>query len=473
MDRSDLDLRGDRRDTIAAIATPPGAGGVGIVRLSGPAAAGIVARLLGREEGAFEDRRMTHGWARDPAAGERLDEVLAVVMRGPRSYTGEDVAEIHAHGGAVNLGRILRAAVACGARVAEPGEFTRRAFESGRIDLTAAEAVAGVIGAASERALRAAQEVLGGALGRRVDALRRQLVALLAEVEASIDFPEEDLDFPPAAAIAAGARGVAAGARELAATYAVGRALRDGIEVAIVGAPNVGKSSLLNALAGEERALVAEEPGTTRDWVEARVVWHGVPVVLIDTAGEREVDGLEGRGVALGRARATRADVVVRVRDVSRVSDAHDMSPPTPATAGGAQRDARDIEVWNKVDLASAPEGVLGVSALTGHGLGRLRDAVLGRALGGAAVTGVEVSEGHAFGVEAEGLLVSTERQRALLEGAAAAAENAAGAAEAGRPAEVVAVDLREAAAQLGRITGDEVGADVLDALFARFCIGK
>jgi tRNA modification GTPase len=437
-----------RKDTIAAIATPRGGGGgIGIVRLSGPDAAAIVARLLGRETASFEDRRLEHAFARD-AAGGRLDEVLAVVMRGPRSYTGEDVAEIHGHGGALNLGRLLEAVLALGARAAEPGEFTRRAFENGRLDLTRAEAVADVIGAASERALRMAQAQLGGALGRRVSALREQAVALLAEVEASIDFPGEDLDFLPGDEVAARAARLAEAASKLAASYRVGRALREGVVVALVGAPNVGKSSLLNAFVGEERAIVTPEPGTTRDYVEAAAVWEGVPVTIVDTAGERagDLSEAERRGLELGRARARRADVVVRVREVG----------------GGAADDARDDElvVWNKADLGAAPSGALAVSALTGQGLDALERAVMARVIG-------EGGEGE------EGEVVSSERQRALVAEAAEAAERAAGAARAARPVELVASDLRAAARALGQVSGDEVGEAVLDVLFGRFCIGK
>lgn len=444
-------MSGGPADTIAAIATPAGSGGVGVVRVSGPAAAEVVARLIGRAAADLEDRRLVHGVARDPASGERLDEVLAVVMRAPRSYTGEDVGELHGHGGALNVARLYRAALAAGARPAEPGEFTRRAFENGRLDLPRAEAVAAVIGAASDRALRAAQAQLGGALGARVAAVRAGIVELLGEVEASIDFPEEDLDFLPAEEVAARARAAEGGARGLARTYAVGRALREGIVVALVGAPNAGKSSLLNALCGEERALVAEEPGTTRDWVEARVVWDGIPVTLVDTAGDREADSaLERRGVALGRARAAQADVVVRVLDASA---------PRGAAGGGAG----ELAVWNKVDLCAgvAPvAGAVGVSALTGAGLEGLRAAVLTRALG-------DATEGS------EGEVVATERQRALLDEAAESLARAAAAADEGRPPELVAADLRLAAAALRRIEGEDVDDRVLEYIFSRFCIGK
>jgi tRNA modification GTPase len=437
-------------DTIAAIATPPGSGGVGIVRVSGRAALAVLAQISGRAAAAWEDRRLTHAIVHDPVSGERLDDVLAVAMRGPRSYTGEDVVELHAHGGALNVARILRAVLAAGVRAAEPGEFTRRAFTNGRMDLTQAEAVAAVIGASSERALRAAHGQLAGALGARVEALRAEVAGVLAEVEASIDFPDEGLEFASEAQLADRLRVVHTSVTQLAATYGTGRALREGITVALVGRPNVGKSSLLNALCGEERALVAAEPGTTRDWVEARVVWEGIEVTLVDTAGEREADSdVERRGVALGRARAARADVVVRVEDVSQV-----------VRAVPAMDHADELVVWNKTDLAAAPLGALGVSAATGAGLAGLRATALARVLG-ASVDG------------SDGELVATERQRGELIIAGDALAQAVEALVARRPAELVAADLRIAAAALARIHGVDIGAEVLAQVFARFCIGK
>ncbi len=423
------------------------------MRVSGPGALAVLARVCGRAVESWEDRRVVHVVACDVATGERLDEVLAVVMRAPRSYTGEHVAELHAHGGALNVARVLRAVLAAGARPAEPGEFTRRAFENGRMDLTQAEAVAAVIGASSERALRAAHEQLAGGLGDRVEALRAEVAGMLAEIEASIDFPEDGLEFASSARLAERVAATHAGVAALARTYGVGRALREGVTVALVGRPNVGKSSLLNALCGEERALVAAEAGTTRDWVEARVVWDGVEVTLVDTAGDREAGSdLERRGVALGKARATRADVVVQVEDASALRGA----------GVGADPDASvgPLVAWNKIDLAPAPVCGLGVSATTGVGLEALRAAVLARVLGAA-------SDGS------DGALVATERQRAEVGGAGEALARAHEALVAARPIELAAADLRAAALALGRIHGVDVGAEVLAQVFARFCIGK
>jgi tRNA modification GTPase len=436
-------------ETIAAIATPTGAGGIGIVRVSGPAAVVVAARVVGREPGALRDRRMELATARDPSSGERLDEVLCVVMRAPRSFTGEDVAELHGHGGAANMGRLLRAVLAGGARPAEPGEFTRRAFENGRLDLTRAEAVLAVIEASSERALRLAQSQLAGSLGERIAELRAEGTALLAELEASIDFPEEGLEIGARDELARGAAALGDACDALAATFDAGRALRDGLHVALCGPVNSGKSSLFNRLVGSERALVAEEPGTTRDFVEARVVWSGVAVTLIDTAGLRETTSeVERRGIVLGAARAREADVEVHL-----------------VPAGMDERDpasARVLRVVSKGDTlpAGADAPYLVTSALTGQGIDELIAAVLARATGGS----LDLDGGA---------MVTSERQRQLVVKAASGFRRASSGALAGQPEEVVAVDVREGVEALAEVLGERVGDEMLDALFARFCIGK
>jgi tRNA modification GTPase len=434
------------RDTIAAIATARGAGGVAIVRVSGPEAIAIVAGMVGQGEAELPDRVLVHGVARD-RGGARLDEVLVVAMRAPRSYTGEDVAEVHGHGGTVNAGRLLREVLERGARLADAGEFTRRAFEHGKVDLAAAEGLLGVIEAASERAWRVAQGQLAGALSETVAGLRREATALLAEIEACVDFPEEGLEFLVSKQVAGAARALAARCDALAGTFRLGRALRDGIEVALVGPVNAGKSSLLNALVGRERALVAAEPGTTRDYVEVRVEWDGIAVTLIDTAGERTTvvaSEVEERGIALGRERAANADVRVWIDEAGQ----------------GNTNDPATLLVRSKADLGGeTPAGVLATSARTGAGLDALRARIL--EVAGAAGEGDDT------------VVVTSERQRGLLERASRGLARSADALSAAMPAEVVAVDARDALSALASVTGEEVGEDVLDALFARFCIGK
>ncbi len=438
-------------ETIAAIATPPGAGGIGVVRVSGPAAVAVVARVVGREPETLRDRRMELAVARDPASGERLDEVLCVTMRGPRSFTGEDVAELHGHGGATNMGRLLRAVLAAGARPAEPGEFTRRAFANGRLDLTRAEAVLAVIEASSERALRLAQSQLAGSLGQRIAELRRGGISLLAEVEASIDFPEEGLELSARGELARRAAEIGSACAALAATFDAGRALRDGLHVALCGPVNSGKSSLFNRLVGSERALVAEEPGTTRDFVESRVVWSGVAVTLIDTAGLRETTSdVERRGILLGAERARQADVEVHLVPADLVTDGRD-----PASS-------RVLPVVSKGDTlpAGAAAPYLVTSALTGQGIETLVEAVLARATGGT----LELNGGE---------MLTSERQRSLVVKAASGFGRASSSALAGQPEELVAVDVRESVEALAEVLGERVGDEMLDDLFARFCIGK
>jgi tRNA modification GTPase len=449
-------------DTIAAIATGSG-GGVGIVRLSGPHAEAILRALVAEFPKKAQTHRLYLGDARDPEGGEAIDQVLACVMRAPRSYTGEDVAELQGHGGALVLDRVLKAALRAGARLAQPGEFTRRAFLAGRIDLTQAEAVADLIAARSTRALRSAEVLRAGALGERVTSARAAIVRCLGELEGALDFPDEHLE---AEAEAETGRTIGQIGESLASLAATHRPLADGrTEVALIGRVNAGKSSLLNALCGEERALVDARAGTTRDAVEAEVDLGGVTVTLVDTAGERDdgrsesADELEGRGIALGRKRRDRAGLVILVIDGERGLGDEDRR------LAGSLAGAPHLVVWNKSDLAEAPSALLGApilvtSARTGQGIDGLKRAIAS-ALG--------ADEGEAEG----GLRVTSHRHAEALSAAAARLGEAAQLLIDGAPAEVAAVEARRALNHLGQVTGETADSDVLDAIFARFCIGK
>jgi len=434
-------------DTIAAIATAAGVGGVGIVRVSGPEAVRIVADVLGIDTAAI-DRSVRVGWARSKA-GVRIDQVLAFAMRAPASFTGEDVAELQGHGGAHNLARLLDAVLERGARIAEPGEFTRRAVANGKLDLIRAEALLEVIHAGSERAWRLAQANLGGRLGEVAHELEQRTMGVLAEIEGRIDFPEAGIEAEDAATIAGELEALAARCGQLADGFRHGRALGHGITVALVGPVNVGKSSLLNALVGKERALVAAAPGTTRDYLEAADVWDGVAVTIIDTAGTRTTtDAIEARGIELGEQRVASADVVVVVNDGAVAWD------------DGARYGARSLVVRSKDDLGGGTHGALSTSAATGHGLDELRRRVL-------ALAGVADREGS------EDAFVTTARQHATA-AAARDAFTAALTAWRGRQVpEVVALEVRQGLAALAQLRGVEVGDRVLDEVFARFCIGK
>jgi tRNA modification GTPase len=437
-------------DTIAAIATASGVGGVGIVRVSGPHAVAIVAGVLGIDPERL-DRTVRVGWARH-VDGAQIDQVIAFAMRSPHSFTGEDVAELHGHGGGENLRHLLDAVLARGARVAEPGEFTRRAVANGKLDLIRAEALLEVIHAGSERAWRLAQANLGGRLGEVAEELERRTMVVLAEIEGRIDFPEEGIEAEDASWIEGELAALQARCAKLADGFRHGRALSHGITVALVGPVNVGKSSLLNALVGKERALVAPAPGTTRDYLEVADVWDGVAVTIVDTAGTRATtDAIEARGIELGEQRVASADVVVVVNDDATAWD------------DGSRYGERALVVRSKSDLGGdlhAGSGAVATSATTGAGLHELKRRVL-------ALAGVADREGS------EDAFVTTARQQAT----AALARDTFGAAltawRSKQVPEVVALEVRGGLSALAQLRGVEVGDRVLDEVFARFCIGK
>ncbi len=452
-------------DTIAAISTPPGEAGIGIVRLSGPRSEPIARRLFRprRPRSHWQSHRLYLGQVLD-SQGRVLDEVLLTLMRAPHTYTREDVVEIHCHSGYAVLKAILGEALAQGARLARPGEFTLRAFLSGRLDLSQAEAVLEVIQARTQTSLRVAAAHLAGGLGRRLGELRAALLGILAQVEAALDFPEEAAELSPETL----REELTTPHRELEnllGSYQQGRLLREGVGVVLAGRPNVGKSSLLNRLLDADRAIVTDIPGTTRDVIEETINLGGVPLRLIDTAGLREArDRVEELGVARSREQLNRADLVLYLVDGS------EPLAPEDVQVLGELADRPILAVVNKIDLpqklhleefcSHSPHPVVEISALTGQGLDRLEQAVVDLVLGG--------------GVRAEAEMVTQARHYELLVRARDSLDRGRELlAQAEPPWELLALEVKEALQALGEITGEEVGEAVLDQIFSQFCIGK
>lgn len=451
-------------DTIVAPATPPGEGGVGIIRLSGPQAETLLAGAFrGRPApAAMASHHLYHGRL-CRTDGSPVDEVLAVIMRAPHSYTGEDVVEVHCHGGSQILRGALDLFLAGGARLARPGEFTQRAFLNGRLDLAQAEAVAALIGARSEQAARAALGQLEGRLSQQLHHFSAELRELLLLLEAHIDFPDDDLGALDLRTLAARAGALQAAMLHLLQTFDTGRALREGVSVLILGRPNVGKSSLLNALLGEARAIVTDIPGTTRDTVEEQLVLGGLPLRLVDTAGVRDTDDrIEQEGVRRAREKAAAADLILLVIDGSQRLSAEDRMAISLAAP------ERTVLVRNKCDLppADSPPELAAfpcqvtVSLRQGTGLPALQAAIVAHFCGG---------EREA----AEGAILTERRHRDLLGRALIALDRFLAAQAAGDPYECLAFELREALAELGQITGETTPDAILEQIFSRFCIGK
>jgi len=458
-------------DTIAAIATPPGVGGIGIVRISGPDALSILSRLFRpRHPSRFpRSHHLSYGTL-VRADGRLLDEVLAVYMKGPATYTREDVVEIHSHGSWLVLRMILAEVLATGARPAEPGEFTKRAFLAGRIDLTRAEAVMELLAARSEAGAHLAVSQMQGALAGRVEKVREALVRQRAVMEVAIDFPDEDVEILDGTALLqALEQEVLEPLRDLIRMADQGRLLRDGVQVVIAGRPNVGKSSLLNGLLREERALVTSVPGTTRDTIEETVLIGSVPVHLVDTAGIRDDDRdqVERLGIERARSKMAQADLILFLVDAA-------------AGVGRGDRELyRDVQnrkhllVVNKVDLLAREDEVKGldllggdreiihISARTGEGLEELRQAMIRQIC----TDGQELADAIAC--------APNVRHKVSLQAALHACERLAAALTAGEPADLLAIEVQEALDHLGEIVGLTTPEDVLDRIFAEFCIGK
>ena len=443
------------QDTIAAISTPLGEGGIGIVRLSGKDALPIAQRLFSKQ---LANRRLVYGHIVDPDSGEVVDEVLAAYMKAPHTYTREDIVEIDCHGGPLPLQRILGLALRCGARLANPGEFTLRAFLNGRIDLAQAESVLDVIQSKTQASLRLAVQGLDGKLSEPIRGIRRSLMDILAYLTARIDFPEDEiLSQDVAQPLNKALRAL----RELIATADAGMVYRFGVKTTIVGRPNVGKSSLLNRLLREDRSIVTPVPGTTRDTIEEVANLGGVPFVLVDTAGIiHSKDLVESLGVERSRRAVEQADLVLVMIDVSQpITDA---DRDIVALTGSKTT----LVVANKCDLPQhANTGELGreavyTSALSGEGLGHLEEKMVELALGGKIVV-------------SDALMVNNPRHKDALERAATSLDEALRDLEARMPDDFVTIHLTTALNALGEITGETVQEDLLETIFGNFCIGK
>jgi tRNA modification GTPase len=445
-------------DTIVAIATPPGRGGIGIVRLSGSDACGIARRLINRST-PFKPRHATIAkvTTNEAGAGSTLDQVVVTYFPAPASYTGDDVVEIGAHGSPVILRSIVSAAMAAGARLAEPGEFTLRAFINGRIDLMQAEAVADLIDAVTPLQARTAFDQLNGTLTREISAVDAALFDLIARLEASVDFPEEGYHFIDPGSVRSAIDGVLRRTQALLASARTGRLVREGLQVAIVGATNVGKSSLFNALIGSARAIVTDIPGTTRDLVTETIDLDGLQVTLIDTAGARDTeDVIESAGVARSRQAARAADLVLLVADRSQPW-------ADPADIFGSANIGRRLLVASKADLPAAwqKDQAIPVIAPMSVGLEKLRGAIL-------AALDVDLQADRPGITNVRHITLVERAHESLLRARHAASADSQALSE-----EFVLADLNDARAALEEVTGTRTSDALLGHIFSRFCVGK
>jgi tRNA modification GTPase len=459
-------------DTIAAISTPLGEGGIGIVRLSGKDSIEIAEKIFSspknralRNAGSYE---LSYGYIRDPSTSEKIDEVLVAVMRSPHSYTREDIVEINCHAGVVTLRRILELAINGGARLADPGEFTERAFINGRIDLSQAEAVLDLIRSKTDESRRIALEQLQGGLSEKITLLRDKLRDLCAHVEAHIDFPEDEIEISSQDEIVKSIEEVMRELRKLLKTYDEAKFFREGLSTAIVGRPNVGKSSLLNALLQRDRAIVTPLPGTTRDVIEEYLNIHGLPLRIMDTAGIRDVQNIaEKEGVKRSLQSIENADLVIAVFDGSEPLKNEDFEVIEKI------KDKKVIVVMNKCDLPSAADKsviasssmpcdvlILEISALTSAGLEELKDLIFNSSL-------------KDWKEEREGVLVTNMRHKIAIENAAASLGRALSGFKENKPLEIIALELRDSLDRLGEIVGAVTTEDILNSIFQNFCIGK
>lgn len=457
-------------DTIAAIATPPGIGGVGIIRVSGKDSFAIVNTLFKSAGtvplGERPNRTIQYGTIVDSGSNKTIDEVLLLLMHGPHSYTAEDVVEIQCHGGIVPVRQILKLLVNQGVRMAEAGEFTKRAFMNGRIDLTQAEAIIDIIEAKTEDSLSLAVAQLDGTVSKFVSDVREQLIAMIAHLEVTIDYPEEDIEDVTSQEVREQLEPILTHMDELLATANTGRLIRDGIMTVIVGRPNAGKSSLMNALLRENRAIVTDIPGTTRDSIEEFMTIEGISLRLIDTAGIRDTDDtVEALGVERARQYIDKADIVLCVIDAS-----------TPLTDEerhilGSVSGLNTIVLLNKSDMGL----VVSSESIASMGTFTAIETISAKDGEGTAVLSKWVKE-LVYGGQVKqtnDAMISNVRHISLMEQAKGQIEQAITSIDAGMPVDFIATDLRSAWELLGDITGDSIRESMVDELFSRFCLGK
>lgn len=454
-------------DTIAAVATAMGEGGIGIVRISGENALSILEKVFcSVKNRPTENRKLTYGFVTDNFTGEKIDEVMAVYMKAPHSYTAEDVVEIQCHGSIVSLRKILALVLKNGARLAEPGEFTKRAFLNGRLDLSQAEAVIDLVRAKSDKTFDVALSQLEGSFSKKIKEIRSDLVDILVNITVNIDYPDEDIEVITYENLISGLGNVKAKVDSLLATADTGRILREGLNIAIIGKPNVGKSSLMNALLRETRAIVTEIPGTTRDTIEEALTIRNIPVKLTDTAGIRHTDDvIEKIGIEKSKESFNKADLVIFMVDNSRPLDDEDRE--IIEYIG----DRKVLAVINKTDLENRldiseikrrlPNGIfIETSMAREDGISRIEDEIENLVYGG------KVKQN-------DSMMVTNVRHKALLEEASSALRDAASMAGAGEALEFLEIDVNRAYEALGEIIGEAVNEDIINEVFARFCLGK
>ncbi|PLX31362.1 MAG: tRNA uridine-5-carboxymethylaminomethyl(34) synthesis GTPase MnmE [Clostridiales bacterium] len=455
-------------ETIAAISTAPGEAGIGIVRISGPKALDILDALFKPKRRdsirEYAPRKMVYGHVSD--GDERIDEVLAVYMKGPGTYTAEDVAEIDCHGGLVPSRKILEMALKSGARLAERGEFTKRAFLNGRLDLAQAEAVMGLIGAKTDKSYDIALDQLEGGLSKKVKAVRNELLSLLAQIEVSIDYPEEDIEEITYEKILENEVSAKEAMIDLLKTAGTGKIMRDGLQTVIIGKPNVGKSSLMNALLQEARAIVTNIPGTTRDIIEEHLNIRGIPLKIVDTAGIRETeDMIEKMGVERSKAFFNKADLVILVLDAGEAlrEEDREMMEYVKARKSIVLINKTDLEVRideKEISKIMGDKAIIRTSVLKGSGLEQLEDKIVEM-----------VYSGEIF--QRGDALVTSARQKNALERALSSINEAIETTKKKMPYDFIEIDIKNSYAFLGEIIGETVGDDIIDKVFSDFCLGK